>query len=91
MKDMFAKDEALATDTAFRNSSLQGAYFMLAARTLGWDCGPMSGFNNKKVDEIFFAGTSWKSNFVCSLGKGDRSKLHPRSPRLSFDEACKIC
>jgi 3-hydroxypropanoate dehydrogenase len=75
---------------ALRNSSLQGAYFMLAARSLGLDCGPMSGFNNAKVDEAFFAGTTVKSNFLCNLGHGDASKLHPRSPRLSFDEACKV-
>jgi 3-hydroxypropanoate dehydrogenase len=75
---------------ALRNSSLQGAYFMLAARSQGLDCGPMSGFNNAKVDEAFFAGTKVKSNFICSLGYGDASKLHPRNPRLSFEEACKI-
>lgn len=75
---------------ALRNSSLQGAYFMLAARALGLDCGPMSGFNNAKVDETFFAGTTVKSNFLCNLGHGDASKLYPRSPRLSFDEACRI-
>jgi 3-hydroxypropanoate dehydrogenase len=72
---------------ALRNSSLQGAYFMLAARALGLDCGPMSGFNNAKVDELFFAGTTVKSNFLCGIGHGDPSKLFPRSPRLSFDEA----
>ena len=75
---------------ALRNGSLQGAYFMLAARSLGLDCGPMSGFNNAKVDAAFFAGTTVKSNFLCNLGDGDASKLHPRSPRLGFDEACKI-
>src|SRR5437773_11631211 len=75
---------------ALRNSSLQGAYFMLAARSLGLDCGPMSGFNNAKVDAAFFAGTTVKSNFLCNLGYGDASKLHPRSPRLGFDEACQI-
>ena len=76
--------------TALRNGSLQGAYFMLAARALGLDCGPMSGFDNAKVDAAFFAGTTIKSNFLCNLGHGDASKLHPRSPRLSFDEACKV-
>ena len=76
--------------TALRNSSLQGAYFMLAARSLGLDCGPMSGFNNQKVDAAFFAGTTVKSNFLCNLGHGDPSKLHPRNPRLGFDEACKV-
>src|SRR5207249_4452370 len=74
---------------ALRNGSLQGAYFMLAARALGLDCGPMSGFNNAKVDAEFFAGKV-KSNFLCNLGYGDASKLFPRAPRLSFDEACKV-
>jgi 3-hydroxypropanoate dehydrogenase len=73
-----------------RNSSLQGAYFMLAARSLGLDCGPMSGFNNAKADAAFFAGTSVKSNFLCNLGHGDASKLFPRSPRLGFEEVCRI-
>jgi 3-hydroxypropanoate dehydrogenase len=75
---------------ALRNSSLQGAYFMLAARALGLDCGPMSGFNNAMVDEAFFAGTSIKSNFLCNLGHGDPSKLYPRLPRPDFDEACRL-
>ena len=75
---------------ALRNSSLQGAYFMIAARSLGLDCGPMSGFDNAKVDEAFFAGTTIKSNFLCNLGYGDASKLHARSPRLTFEEACKV-
>jgi 3-hydroxypropanoate dehydrogenase len=75
---------------ALRNSSLQGAYFMLAARSLGLDCGPMSGFDNARVDEAFFAGTTIKSNFLCNIGRGDASKLHPRSPRLTFDEACEV-
>ena len=74
---------------ALRNSSLQGAYFMLAARSLGLDCGPMSGFNNQKVDEAFFAGKV-KSNFLCNLGYGDPARLHPRAPRLAFEEACRI-
>jgi 3-hydroxypropanoate dehydrogenase len=74
---------------ALRNSSLQGAYFMLAARSLGLDCGPMSGFDNAKVDAEFFAGTTIKSNFLCALGYGDASKLHARSPCLTFEEACK--
>jgi len=76
--------------TALRNGSLQGAYFMLAARSLGLDCGPMSGFDNAKVDAAFFAGTTVKSNFLCNLGHGDATKLHPRGPRLSFAEACQI-
>ena len=75
---------------SLRNSSLQGAYFMLAARSQGLDCGPMSGFNNAKLDEAFFAGTTVKSNFLCNLGYGDASKLYPRNPRLTFEEACKI-
>jgi 3-hydroxypropanoate dehydrogenase len=75
---------------ALRNSSLQGAYFMLAARSQGLDCGPMSGFDNAKVDAAFFAGTSVKSNFLCNLGHGDATKLFPRSPRLSFEEACRF-
>jgi 3-hydroxypropanoate dehydrogenase len=75
---------------ALRNSSLQGAYFMLAARSQGLDCGPMSGFNNAKVDEAFFARTTVKSNFLCNLGYGDASKLHPRNPRLDFTEACRL-
>jgi 3-hydroxypropanoate dehydrogenase len=76
--------------TALRNGSLQGAYFILAARALGLDCGPMSGFNNAKVDAEFFAGTTVKSNFLCNIGYGDANKLFPRSPRLSFDDACKV-
>ncbi len=75
---------------ALRNSSLQGAYFMLAARAVGLDCGPMSGFVNAKVDAEFFAGTTVKSNFLCNLGYGDATKLYPRSPRLDFEETCKI-
>ena len=75
---------------ALRNSSLQGAYLMLAARALGLDCGPMSGFKNDVVDTAFFAGTTVKSNFLCNLGHGDPAKLHARSPRLSFDEACQL-
>ncbi len=75
---------------ALRNGSLQGAYFMLAARALGLDCGPMSGFDNAKVDAAFFAGTTVKSNFLCNLGYGDASKLHPRLPRLTFEEACHL-
>jgi 3-hydroxypropanoate dehydrogenase len=75
---------------ALRNASLQGAYLMLAARALGLDCGPMSGFDNAKVDAEFFAGTTVKSNFLCNLGYGDPAKLHPRSPRLEFEKACTI-
>lgn len=81
---------ALAEQTAFRNGSLQGAYMMLAARALGLDCGPMSGFNAGAVDAEFFAGTAVKSNFLCALGQGDPGRLFPRSPRLSFAEACTV-
>jgi 3-hydroxypropanoate dehydrogenase len=89
-RDMFAGNAALADTTAFRNGTLQGAYLILAARALGLDCGPMSGFDNAKVDELFFAGTNVKSNFICNLGYGDTKGIYPRSPRLAFDEACKI-
>lgn len=82
-------DEAIRT-TAFRNGSLQGAYLILAARALGLDTGPMSGFDNAKVDEAFFAGTQIKSNFLVNLGVGQPEKLFPRSPRLPFDEAARI-
>ena len=75
---------------ALRNSSLQGAYFMLAARALGLDCGPMSGFDNAKVDAAFFAGTTVKSNFLCNLGYGDAVQAPPAVPRLDFEEACRI-
>lgn len=76
--------------TAFRNGSIQGGYFILAARAVGLDCGPMSGFDSAAVDAAFFTGTAIKSNFLINLGYGDASKLHPRSPRPSFDEFCKI-
>jgi len=82
-------EDSLRT-TALRNGSLQGAYLIIAARALGLDCGPMSGFDNAKVDAAFFAGTTVRSNFLCNLGYGDPSKLRPRAPRLSFDEACRI-
>jgi len=83
------KPEKIA-DTAFRNSSLQGAYLILAARALGLDCGPMSGFDQAGVDQEFFAGTKVKSNFLCNLGYGDDSALRPRSPRFDFDEMARI-
>lgn len=89
-KSWFVGNQALIESTAFRNSSLQGAYFMLAARSLGLDCAPMSGFDNAKVDAEFFAGTTVKSNFICSLGYGDASKLYPRAVRLEFSEACRV-
>ena len=83
------RDELIRT-TAFRNGTLQGAYLIIAARALGLDCGPMSGFDNAKVDAEFFAGGTVKSNFLCNLGYGDAAKLHPRNARLAFDEACRI-
>lgn len=75
---------------AFRNSTLQGAYLIIAARALGLDAGPMSGFDNAKVDDAFFPDVPWKSNFLINLGYGDPAKLKPRNPRLSFEEACRI-
>jgi 3-hydroxypropanoate dehydrogenase len=86
----FVGNQPMIDATAFRNSSLQGAYFMLAARALGIDCGPMSGFDPAGVDAAFWAGTTVKTNFIVNLGHGDPSKVYPRSPRLSFDEACKV-
>ena len=88
----FMGDEKLAhaERTAFRNSSLQGAYLIIAARALGLDCGPMSGFDNAKVDAAFFADGRWKSNFLCNIGRGDTTKVIPRNPRLTFEEACRI-
>jgi 3-hydroxypropanoate dehydrogenase len=90
MRPMFVSNPSLSEQTAFRNSSLQGAYFILAVRALGLDAGPMSGFDNTKVDKAFFENSSWKSNFICNIGYGDAAKLHPRGPRLSFDEACIV-
>lgn len=89
-KSWFVGKDEYIKSTAFRNSSLQGAYFMLAARSLGLDCGPMSGFNAEKLNEAFFKGTNYKVNFICNIGYGDETALHPRSPRLTFEEACKI-
>ncbi|HEX3878245.1 MAG TPA: malonic semialdehyde reductase [Bryobacteraceae bacterium] len=89
-RDNMANNPQLAEITAFRNGTLGGAYFIMAARACGLDCGPMSGFDNAKVDAEFFAGESWKSNFLCNLGHGDPSTLYPRNPRLDFDEACKL-
>ena len=86
----FADKPEMIAATAFRNSSLQGGYFIIAARALGLDCGPMSGFDAAKLDAAFFAGTSVKSNFICNLGHGDPSKLFGRRPRLSFEEACTL-
>jgi 3-hydroxypropanoate dehydrogenase len=104
MKEMFEKSPEFADATARRNSSLQGAYLILAARALGLDCGPMSGFDNAKVDEEFFGAgkeiaerdrelfpwTRVRSNFLCNIGHGDHSRLKPRNPRLDFDEACAL-
>jgi 3-hydroxypropanoate dehydrogenase len=87
MKAYFRSDESLTETTAFRNSSLQGAYLILAARALGLDCGPMSGFDNLAVDREFFAATRIRSNFICSLGHGSPAGIFPRNPRLTFDEA----
>jgi len=84
-RSWFVGNDALIEKTAFRNSSLQGAYFMLAARALGLDTGAMSGFNNAAVDEAFFAGTKVQSNFICTLGYGDKASIFERSPRPAFD------
>jgi 3-hydroxypropanoate dehydrogenase len=103
-REWFSNSPELAEITAFRNGTLQGGYFILAARSLGLDCGPMSGFDNAKVDEEFFPAGNVKtesdqevplsghvkSNFLCNLGYGDPAKLLPRSPRLEFDEACQL-
>jgi 3-hydroxypropanoate dehydrogenase len=86
----FEGNEAHIATTAIRNGSLQGAYLILAARALGLDTGPMSGFDNAGVDKEFFAGTTVKSNFLCSLGYGDPAGVHPRGPRFAFDEMAKI-
>jgi 3-hydroxypropanoate dehydrogenase len=104
IREVFARSPEVTETTAFRNGTLQGAYFILAARSLGLDCGPMSGFDNAKVDAEFFPALPGeaesdaevmptcvlKSNFLCNLGCGDRSKLHPRNPRLEFEEACRL-
>jgi len=90
MKDNLAGKTELIQTMAFRNGSLQGGYFLIAARALGLDCGPMSGFDNAGVDREFFAGTNIKSNFICAIGHGDPAGVFARNPRLSFDEACKI-
>jgi 3-hydroxypropanoate dehydrogenase len=89
-KAWFVGKKEFAATTAFRNSSLQGGYFIIAARAIGLDCGPMSGFDNAKVDAAFFAGTEIKSNFVCNLGHGDPGKVLQRNQRLTFEEACRI-
>ncbi|NQU60108.1 MAG: malonic semialdehyde reductase [Rhodospirillales bacterium] len=86
----FAGNDALIESTAFRNATLQGAYLILAARALGLDTGPMSGFDNAAVDAAFFSGTEVKSNFICNIGYGNGEDMFPRSPRLTFDDACSI-
>ena len=89
-RSWFAGKPELIATTAMRNSSLQGGYLILAARALGLDCGPMSGFDAEKMDAAFWAGTPVRTNFVSTLGTGDPARLMPRSPRLSFDEACRL-
>lgn len=89
-KSWFDKDDDRTVETAFRNGTLQGGYLIVAARALGLDCGPMSGFDNAKVDAEFFPDGRCKSNFLCNLGYGDPAGVLPRNPRLDFDEACRI-
>ncbi|TPL54319.1 malonic semialdehyde reductase [Mesorhizobium sp. B2-4-6] len=89
-RSWFTSSPDVAHETAFRNGTLQGGYLILAARMLGLDAGPMSGFKNHLVDEAFFAGTTWKSNFLVNLGYGDPAGLFPRLPRLAFENACRI-
>jgi 3-hydroxypropanoate dehydrogenase len=86
----FVGNQPLIDATASRNSALQGAYLILAARSLGLDCGPMSGFDADKVNAEFFPDGDWKVNFICNLGYGDAGKLFPRNPRLKFEQACRI-
>lgn len=90
LKPMFASNPAMSHESAIQSGTLQGAYLMLAARSLGLDVGPMGGFDRAKVDEAFFKGTTWKSNFLCNIGYGDAAKLYPRGPRLSFEQAAWI-
>jgi len=90
MAEMFRKNAELAEVTAFRNATLQGAWFMMAARSLGLDCGPMSGFDNAKCDELFFLGSTVRSNFLCSIGYGDPEVVFPRLPRPEFEEVCRV-
>ena len=89
-RSWFAGNDAKIAETAFRNSSLQGGYMILAARALGLDCGPMSGFDAAKLDAAFWSGTTVKTNFICTLGHGEPSKVFARSPRLPFEEACRL-
>jgi 3-hydroxypropanoate dehydrogenase len=90
MRSYFVGNQTLIDETAFRNSSLQGAYFILAARALGLDCGPMSGFDASKLNAEFFPDGKWKANLLCNLGYGDSGKLFPRNPRLDFKEAAVV-
>lgn len=90
VRGWFADNWSLADQTATRNGTLQGGYLILAARAVGLDAGPMSGFDNWKVDEAFLSGTDWRSNFLVNLGYGDPAGLPPRNPRLAFDEACRL-
>jgi 3-hydroxypropanoate dehydrogenase len=90
MRSHFVGNQALIDETAFRNSSLQAAYFILAARALGLDCGPMSGFDANKVNAEFFPDGKWKVNLICNLGYGKANKLYPRNPRLAFEEAALV-
>ena len=90
VKPMFTSNPLLAEATAFRNGSLQGAYLILAARSLGLDCGPMSGFDAEAVDAEFFADGDWKANFIVNIGYGDPQSIYPRGPRLSFNQVAKI-
>ncbi len=89
-KSWFVGNDELIEETAFRNGTLQAAYLMLAARAHGLDCGPMSGFDKAMVDAVFFKNTTVRSNFICSLGYGSDKNIFPRSPRLSFAEACRV-
>jgi 3-hydroxypropanoate dehydrogenase len=89
-RSWFTGNAQMIADTAFRNSSLQGAYLIVAARALGLGAGPMSGFNAAKVDEAFWAGTTVKTNFICALGIGNPAKVLPRLPRLAFEEVCRL-
>ena len=86
----FAGNDALAEETAFRNATLQGGYLIMAARAMGLDCGPMSGFDRARVDEIFFSESGWRSNFLVNLGHGDGQNQNPRAPRLAFTDACVL-
>jgi len=89
-RSWFAGNWSLADTTAMRNGTLQGAYLIVAARALGLDVGAMSGFDNMKLDDLFFSETGWKSNFLVNLGHGDLDGVFPRNPRLDFDEVCRF-